>query len=55
MMFHHIQLDEYFFYPFLNKSLMLQKFDKPDDVDVLPLYGDKTSGRDFIYWKFIKE
>jgi hypothetical protein len=55
MMFHHIQLDEYFFYPFLNKSLMLQKFAIPDDVDVLPLYGEKTSGRDFIYWKFIKE
>ena len=55
LVFHHIQLDEYFFYPFFNKSLMLQKFAVPDDVDVLPFCGDKTSGRDFIYWKFMRE
>lgn len=55
LVFHHIQLDEYFFYPFFNKSLMLQKFAVPDEVDVLPFCGEKTSGRDFIYWKFIKQ
>lgn len=57
MVFHHYQLDEYFFQPMLNDFWYLQRMqhkaaDSRPWVDVLPYAGDSEStGRYFIFWK----
>ncbi len=55
LIFHCIQLNQYFFWPLFQQPMFLQKFGLPDVIDVILFQKVNTRGIDYVYWRFIPE
>lgn len=55
LIFHCIQLDQYFFWPLFQQPMFLQKFGLPDVIDVILYQISGSRGIDYVYWRFVPE
>jgi hypothetical protein len=55
LIFHCIQLDQYFFWPLFKQSMFFQKFRFADVIDVIQFQKTGTDGEWYCYWKLIPE